>query len=388
MRNPVRYALALAAAFAAPAYASTLEVRFYPTAQVRSVEVDKAHGLKSIVLHNLAIVNSGGDALELDRVTLELQSAQGTLQSQALDAAELTRAAARTKPLADAGVLNTLAFQFAPEQLLGKDIALSGTNALAGRQASLTVYRSFVYRGDAVRLHVVAEAHDANRNAIRAQADLPVVQAAASGYLFPLTGSWYVGAGSSFHTAHRWAVPEEFALDLLRVDGNGNAFRGNGTRRQDYYGYAAPVRAAHAGRVIDVFNDLPETDADLQRAGESKQAYMQRVVEGQMARLAQGTNIVIGNHVTIDHGDGSYATYAHLQTGSITLKVGEEVRRGQPLGKLGTSGNSTAPHLHFQVCDAPDALHCAGIPIAFDEIELPLADDVRALQSGDFVAAH
>jgi len=54
--------------------------------------------------------------------------------------------------------------------------------------------------------------------------------------------------------------------------------------------------------------------------------------------------------------------YAHLKAGSVAVKVGDVVEAGQVLGKLGSSGNSTEPHLHFQVCDRPEPLQCAGIP--------------------------
>jgi murein DD-endopeptidase MepM/ murein hydrolase activator NlpD len=76
-----------------------------------------------------------------------------------------------------------------------------------------------------------------------------------------------------------------------------------------------------------------------------------------------------GNHVIIDMGNGHYAMYAHLATGTLKVKVGDTVTRGQVLGLLGNTGNSDSPHLHFQVMDRPSALDANGLPFVFDEME-------------------
>ena len=56
-----------------------------------------------------------------------------------------------------------------------------------------------------------------------------------------------------------------------------------------------------------------------------------------------------GNYVVIEHSDGNYTLYAHLATDSITVKSGENVSQGQVIAKIGSTGNSTGPHLHFEV---------------------------------------
>ena len=90
---------------------------------------------------------------------------------------------------------------------------------------------------------------------------------------------------------------------------------------------------------------------------------------------------VVGNYVVIDHGNGEYSIYAHLQPGSVAVTVGQKVTAGQPIGKIGSSGNSTEPHLHFQVCDTPEPMLCAGIPVQFVGVDNPVP------QTGDFVTA-
>jgi murein DD-endopeptidase MepM/ murein hydrolase activator NlpD len=77
------------------------------------------------------------------------------------------------------------------------------------------------------------------------------------------------------------------------------------------------------------------------------------------------TETVGGNSVWVDIGGGRFAYYGHLQPGSLTVDVGDHVRRGQVLGLLGHSGNSSAPHLHFHVTDAPLLADSNGLPFMF-----------------------
>ncbi len=79
-----------------------------------------------------------------------------------------------------------------------------------------------------------------------------------------------------------------------------------------------------------------------------------------------------GNYVALDLGGNRFAFYAHLQPGSIKAKVGDRVRKGQVLALLGNSGNSTEPHLHFQVTDGNSPLGSEGLPYVFDSGETVL----------------
>ncbi|MBM3418696.1 MAG: M23 family metallopeptidase [Bacteroidetes bacterium] len=56
-----------------------------------------------------------------------------------------------------------------------------------------------------------------------------------------------------------------------------------------------------------------------------------------------------GNHIIIQHGDGTYAAYWHLQYNGVSVKKGEQVITGQQIGFSGNTGYSSSPHLHFEV---------------------------------------
>jgi murein DD-endopeptidase MepM/ murein hydrolase activator NlpD len=205
-------------------------------------------------------------------------------------------------------------------------------------------------------------------------------------FRWPLkSGTWMAGAGASFHTAHRWAIPEEFALDIFQVGADGRSFRTDGARHADFHAYGAEVVAAADGRVAAVITGAIERPPMLRKSGESFESYIGRVSVQQAQNLAGGLPGFMGEAVILDHGGGEYSVYAHLKPGSLAVRQGETVKAGQTLGRLGSSGNSTEPHLHFQVCDRPSALSCAGLIPNFQGLDILNSDGPRPLQSGDLV---
>ena len=87
---------------------------------------------------------------------------------------------------------------------------------------------------------------------------------------------------------------------------------------------------------------------------------------------------LLGNHVmvradtagsTAGAADGPVAVLAHLRRGSPTVQVGERVRAGQVLGQCGNSGNSSDPHVHFQLMDAPDIETARGLPFTWRHLD-------------------
>ncbi|WP_257388904.1 M23 family metallopeptidase [Tahibacter caeni] len=384
-----RWSFPLAVLLAGTAVAAEpLAIRTYPEREIRVHEIDRQHGLHSALLQNLALVNESGQALTVERVQLSLQIDRGTQQTQVLEAAELARLAARSRTLADGGLLDLFDFQFRPSQLLGDGVQPSASASLAPRQALLLLYRPFLFNGTATALQVDVDARDATGQPLQAHRAIPLSARVARGYRFPLSGSWYVAASASFHTAHRWAVAEEFAYDLLRLGADGRTHRGKGQRLADFHAYGRPVLAARGGKVVRAVDDVAEDAGLLRRAGESKPDYLQRVMQNQAALLATGKSKAAGSHVVVDHGNGEFSSYAHLVPGSLRVEAGDTVRAGQVLGRLGHSGNSTEPHLHFQVCDGPDPLYCAGLPVQFDDLDVVTGDVERALQAGDMVIAR
>jgi hypothetical protein len=133
-----------------------------------------------------------------------------------------------------------------------------------------------------------------------------------------------------------------------------------GGRTRDCYGWGQPVHAALDGVVVQATDSMPERRW-LHPARESWLAVKTTVA---FARRGLDPARLAGNHVITATG-GTYALYAHLAPGSVAVTSGQRVRAGEVLGRVGHTGNSTAPHLHFHLMDSADPLQAKGIPCAF-----------------------
>ena len=140
-------------------------------------------------------------------------------------------------------------------------------------------------------------------------------------------------------------------------------------RPETFSSFGEPVLAVADGIVVH--------GSDRQRDHRSREswpalAYM-LTVEGAVRELG-GARFVLGNHIVVDHGDGVYAAYAHLRRGSVRVAAGDRVEAGQHLADVGNSGNTTEPHLHVQLMDAPVVTAAAGVPFRWSDIEIKPGD--------------
>jgi len=360
-----------------------VEVRFYPQKQIWSYQLDAARGLHSAVLQNTAIVNRGTQAVVVGQVRFDVMRKDDVVLSRTLCASDLDAAAKGGAALAGAGMFDMLKFQFSPKDLFGGPASPSATRTLAPGASLYISSQVFAFPGRPERVRVTIDFEgDVDDTVV----SLPLQHGTIAGhYRFPLRGRWVTGAGSTLHSHHRWAVPEEFAFDFVRYGASGTTYGGDGTKVSDYYGYAEPVLATADGDVVAVLDTLPDSVAAMRQAGETLAHYQKRLFESQDALLAAGPQTIAGNHVIVRHAEGVYSVYGHLKPRSTRVAVGDRVKGGQQLGAVGTSGNSTEPHLHFHLCDAPDPLQCAGLPVAFDDIEIPASERPRLIQSGDLL---
>lgn len=169
-------------------------------------------------------------------------------------------------------------------------------------------------------------------------------------------GPWAAVYDAGWERGHRRVVfavdgkartPGRHAADWVRLDRNGRKQQGDGHRAADTYSYGEDVLAVADGTVVKLRNDLPERQLLTERAKHD---------------LATGS----GNVVALDIGGGRFAYYGHLRPGSVRVRVGQRVRKGDTIAQVGFSGSASDPQLHFHLGDAPDALAAEGLPFVFD----------------------
>jgi hypothetical protein len=193
----------------------------------------------------------------------------------------------------------------------------------------------------------------------------PVVLRAAKPIVIgaPLRGSdWVAGNGPNNRSGHRRAlipvnghaaIAQRFAIDWVQLKAGSATFTGDAKDNKSYKAYGSDVLAVADATVAATKDGIPEN------------------IPGENSRAVPMTlETATGNHVVLDLGGGNYCMYAHLQPGRLKVKTGDRVKRGQVLGLLGNSGNSTEPHLHFQVMDGPSPLGAEGLPYLIDSFEL------------------
>ena len=386
MRTPIFASFLLALALAGTAQAQTppATVRTFPHAPLHIYPLDSARGVQSLLLPNAAIINTGAAPITVDTLLFEVMRGGDVMETRTLHAADLDRTAKGGAGLQASGMMGQLGFLFG--DVLGEPApALASSPALAPGQGLLVTNQLFAWTGSRDALRITARAADGT---LLGQSTIAIDSTPPqASYIFPLAGRLYVQAGPTPHTHHRWAPPEAFAYDIVRLADGGATHRGDGVNFTDYAVYGASIRAAADGEVVAVVSDQIEDPAQFRRPDETTEAYAERVQAWQAEGMARGSAFLAGNYVVIRHPWGEYSVYAHMKPGSARVKPGQTVQAGAVIGQVGSSGSSTEPHLHFHVCDGPGPIDCVGVPVAFTGVEVPWAFTAGAIQSGDVVEA-
>ena len=177
----------------------------------------------------------------------------------------------------------------------------------------------------------------------------------------PLGGDgWLVTSGCckpNVHRDERIAIDgarietaETFAVDWGKVKSD-RLFDGDGKTVEQFYGFGEDVLAVADGTVVSIHDGMSDETPFVAMTPKSKSDY-------------GGNNLMLGIAPRV------FAWYAHLRQGSLTVKVGDAVKAGAPIAKLGNTGPSTGPHLHLGLLDKPDPIAGRSLPFVFDRFTL------------------
>jgi len=167
-------------------------------------------------------------------------------------------------------------------------------------------------------------------------------------------GIWVAGDGPANDSNHRRSIfaidghiysPERFAIDWIKVGPNGDSRHDGTAKNENWWGWGEPVLAVAEGEITEVVDEFPDN----------------------APRVLPPVTLdnIAGNHIILRIKQNLFVTYAHLQRGSVKVRAGDHVHRGDVLALVGNSGNTTGTHLHLQVTDRDSVLQSEGVPFVF-----------------------
>ncbi|HWT02267.1 MAG TPA: M23 family metallopeptidase [Pyrinomonadaceae bacterium] len=216
----------------------------------------------------------------------------------------------------------------------------------------------------------------------------PIEYRTKTSLILPLKGRVVAENGHDFYSPHRRidlthplaqmvglkANSARYADDLTIAGEDGELHRGDGNRLEDWFGYGATLYAPGAGKVVALVDEVPDNTLEAGKVVFSKTLSPDK---------ASG---IFGNFIVIDHGNGEYSLFAHLLRGSFLVKPGETVKQGQPLARVGFSGNTDFVHTHYQLQNNADAATAEGVPAYFRDFRRVLGSKTVEVKIGPLEA--
>lgn len=181
------------------------------------------------------------------------------------------------------------------------------------------------------------------------QADIPAPEKNSVSLDLPFEGKWFTfWGGNTIELNHHNEVQcQRFAFDFLIVNDSGKTYSGEGKNCEDYFAFNKHVLSPADGIVVDVITGVQDN-----------------------VPYSMNPYSALGNCVTIQHDKYEYSVIAHFKNGSILVKPGDKVKKGQVIGACGNSGNSSEPHIHYHLQNTSVIQDATGIPCFFDKIFL------------------
>lgn len=368
---------------AGPALTQSLEIKLWPQEKIYAYTVAEPW-LRDVVFQNIAIINRTGKPVALERLQISALRGSQVTGDRIIPLSQFEPNLKNFHARYTSGALTLWESEFHLKDLF-TDAKLVGTLRLGPNEGVSVRDQYFAFNDQVDGFQITASGKAEDGSALQGSVKIALEEyQSKTRLILPLNGSWQVANGPFAYTSHRWIIHQEFGYDLWKVDADGQDFKGDGSRYEDYYSYGQPVIAPADATVYGCRDD--GADAPLLNGRMVKDmAEFSRKIQAYRDLLLQkgGYQELLGNYLILDHGNGEYSHLVHIKKGSLRVKKGDKVKQGDVLAQVGNSGLSNVPHLHYELMSGPDLPNRRGLPLRFTNLNDEPGS--RLLRYGEFV---
>lgn len=352
-----------------------MEIKTIPQNYIINMPKESQGKVESnFLLHGLKIKNDTDQPMILREIDLELYAADTFVKQVSFRGKALTNAVERF-----AEECTWLGQGFGAQLYLGEEgfwnpkEFSSYINLLPNQETGLFNEYFVVVYPEMVDLLSVQVLYEVEEKEYKQVFSIPLINYVNKNkYIFPLEGSISTCGNYNSLLDHRQHYSMEFAIDMAQYNIDQKlAFKEN-MKNEDYTVFGKDILAVADGEVIDCYHAIPITTSWV---------WAERLPYFEQYGLAAQ----FGNYVILQHANGESSFYGHMALDSLTVKKGDLVKQGQTIGKVGHTGLSNCPHLHFQLMDKPDLLKGRGLPCSFSNIEDVTEDPIDRIMDDNII---
>ncbi len=359
--------------------AEAAQISLLPGGKLQLNVTNPGKNYTDVVLHSILITTGAEEEFNVSGMRIDILAQGQIALSRFIPLERLVGETQGVAQMVEQGMAVFLKVQILSPQgfegLFGRPLEFAGSPAMEPNQVLMLTRQQFSLDFPADELRVTVHGSDAAgaEDSLSASAQIEMRTSPIT-YTAPLHGAWLMASLPSIQSHHRLNPPTEFAVDFFKTDSTGNIHAGDRLDATGYFGYGAEVLAVADGEVVFIIADeAQDRAAYFPQAGESTQQARARIGRYNMRRLmADFGRAAAGNIVTIRHevnGVTEYSSYGHLKAGSVSVALGDEVKRGQVIAAVGDTGDSAAVHLHFQINAGANAFMSKSLPFKFSDLD-------------------
>jgi len=318
-----------------------------------------------LMIHGLEFLNNSKDTIKTTEIIITLKTNDRNILSTSYNATAINKLTQKSyKTFNKSKNQQELSFILF-SQKLNEQINLSQNHTLLAKRSIILQNIFLQTRNSAPDAVEIKIKFTQKKLAKSKTATFPILSYKQKNtYQLPMAGNiWAILGPASGTSYHRQTSTQEFAYDLIHLDKKNNIKKNNGNKNSDFFSFQKEILAPCDGTIVEVCDGLddnpPQEIPPLKKLKK-------------ISRLHQ----IAGNFLVIKHSTSEFSFIAHCSKNSILVSCGDFVKRGQVIGRVGNSGNSTGPHLHFHLMDGPNFFTSRSLPIVFENARCLLDDEL------------